>query len=103
MHSSPSFVDDAPMLLNAPNAALLASTVTDLPVDVVRPAVPTAPPPNGRALLPVLEQLAQQELARLIAAQPAPSPTPSCDPAYAGLAWDLGLSGDEFDPVANTP
>ncbi len=87
------------MLLNAPNAALTpSSTVTELPVDALRPA-PT-PPPNGRALLPVLEQLAQQELARLIATQPAPSPT-TADPAYAGLAWDLGLSGDDFDPIAH--
>ncbi len=103
MHSSPSFVDDAPMLLNAPNAALIASTLTELPVDAARAPIAPAPPPNGRALLPVLEQLAQQELARLIAAQPAPSPSPTADPAYAGLAWDLGLSGDEFDPVAQIP
>lgn len=89
------------MLLNAPNAALMPSSVTETAVDALRPA-PT-PPPNGRALLPVLEQLAQQELARLVAVQPAPTPTPTCDPAYAGLAWDLGLSGDEFDPVARIP
>ena len=89
------------MLLNAPNAALIASTLTELPVDPARPSVTPAVPPNGRALLPVLEQLAQQELARLIAAQPAPSPSPAADPAYAGLAWDLGLSGDEFDSVAH--
>ncbi len=86
------------MLLNAPNAALTTSTVTDLQVDAARPPLILAPPPNGRALLPVLEQLAQLELARLIAAQPALPPSPSADPAYAGLAWDLGLSGDEFTP-----
>ncbi|WP_312315752.1 hypothetical protein [Stenotrophomonas sp.] len=91
------------MLLNAPNAALIASTVAELPLDAVRTPATPAPPPNGRALLPVLEQQAQQELARLIAAQPAPTPAPTCDPAYAGLAWDLGLSGDEFDSVARTP
>ena len=91
------------MLLNAPNAALIASTGTELPVDAARMPVTPAPPPNGRALLPVLEQLAQQELARLMAAQPAPSPSPTADPAYAGLAWDLGLSGDELDPIAHTP
>lgn len=89
------------MLLNAPNAALIPSSVTEVAVGARCPA-PT-PPPNGRALLPVLEQLAQQELARLVATQPAPSPSPTADPAYAGLAWDLGLSGDEFDPVAHTP
>ncbi len=89
------------MLLNAPNAALIASTVTEHPVDAARLPVAPTPPPNGRALLPVLEQLAQHELARLVAAQPAPSPSPTADPAYAGLAWDLGLSGDEFDPVAH--
>jgi len=89
------------MLLNAPSTALMHSSVTKVAVDAPRPA-PT-PPPNGRALLPVLEQLAQQELARLVAEQPAPSPTPACDPAYAGLAWDLGLSGDELDPAAHTP
>ena len=92
------------MLLNAPNAALIASsTVAELPVDGLRIPAPPAPPPNGRALLPVLEQQAQQELARLIAAQPTPCPAPTCDPAYAGLAWDLGLSGDEFDSVTRTP
>lgn len=90
------------MLLNAPTAALTSSTVTELPADASRPAPSLALPPNGRALLPVLEQLAQQELARLIAAQPAPSPSPAADPAYAGLAWDLGLSGDEFDSVARS-
>lgn len=61
----------------------------------LRAMPPAAPlPPNGLALLPVLEQLAQHELARLIASQPAPA---TIDASLAGLAWDLGLTGDDLD------
>lgn len=62
----------------------------------------TAAPLQGRALIARLEQLAQQELAQLakrpspaIAALPA-----AIDPALAGLAWDMGLSGDDLDAAA---
>ncbi|WP_411850957.1 hypothetical protein ACLB90_19285 [Stenotrophomonas sp. LGBM10] len=62
------------------------------------PAAPTAPP-HGRALIACLEQLAQQELARL-ATRPMPLPSAlphPVDPAHASLAWDLGLTGDALD------
>lgn len=59
-------------------------------------------PLQGRALIERLEQLAQQELAQLarhpshaVAALPS-----AIDPAIAGLAWDLGLSGDDLDAAA---
>ncbi|MET4680773.1 hypothetical protein [Stenotrophomonas rhizophila] len=62
------------------------------------PAAP-ATPLQGRALIERLEQLAQKELAQLarhpsraVAALPA-----AIDPAIAGLAWDLGLSGDVLE------
>lgn len=64
-------------------------------------AAPVAPL-QGRALIARLEQLAQQELAQL-AKRPAPGivTLPSAvDPALAGLAWDLGLSGDDLDAAA---
>jgi hypothetical protein len=78
------------------NAAPSLSTAIE-PADAdasrgVRTALPA--PPNGLALLPVLEQLAQRELARMVASQGAP---PITDAAFAGLAWDLGLTGDELD------
>ncbi|MFI8716430.1 hypothetical protein ACIGHF_00840 [Stenotrophomonas sp. NPDC077464] len=63
----------------------------DAAADLVHPAPVPVAPSSGRALLAVLEQQAQQELAALAAA--APSPTP-LEPGLAGLAWDLGLSGD---------
>ncbi len=60
------------------------------------PPAPVAEPLRGLALIGRLEQLAQAELARLAdrsgsaeCALPAP-----VDPALAGLAWDLGLSGE---------
>lgn len=65
------------------------------------PAVP-ATPLQGRALIERLEQLAQKELAQL-ARHPshAVATLPSAiDPAIAGLAWDLGLSGDDLDAAA---
>ena len=62
--------------------------------DIVRPAPVPVAPKSGRALLAVLEQQAQRELAGLMATAPAPAPL---DPALAGLAWDLGLSGDRIE------
>ncbi|HAU79816.1 MAG TPA: hypothetical protein DCW96_03970 [Stenotrophomonas sp.] len=63
---------------------------------------PAAAPLQGRALIARLEQLAQQELAQL-AKRPSPAITalpPAIDPALAGLAWDLGLSGDDLGAAA---
>lgn len=104
--------DDYPML----NASVLsvASVVpaelepavqrTETVTAVAAPAAAAAPvaPLQGRALIARLEQLAQQELAQL-AKRPAPGivTLPSAvDPALAGLAWDLGLSGDDLDAAA---
>jgi len=72
--------------------------------DAVPVALPGAPaaPLQGRALIERLEQLAQKELAQL-ARHPSHAVTtlPSAiDPAIAGLAWDLGLSGDDLDAAA---
>lgn len=55
-----------------------------------------AGPLRGRALIGRLEQLAQAELAQLadrngMADRALPA---AVDPALAGLAWDLGLSGE---------
>ena len=73
-------------------------------VPVAPPAALAAPttPLQGRALIERLEQLARQELAQL-ARHPshAVATLPSAiDPAIAGLAWDLGLSGDDLDAAA---
>jgi hypothetical protein len=85
------------MLLNtSPSASTPATSgmTADAAVDVSRPAHAPPAPPTGHALLPVLEQLAQRELAALVGAQASlPSP-PQPDPAFTGLAWDLGLTGD---------
>ncbi|WP_421566831.1 hypothetical protein [Stenotrophomonas sp. PD6] len=87
------------MLLNtlSSHAATASNSLaSDGVADVVRaPAAPLTPP-KGRALLVALEQLAQRELAALVATQPAMA-APHPDPAFAALAWDLGLSGDEVD------
>lgn len=71
---------------------------------VAAPAAAAAPvaPLQGRALIARLEQLALQELAQLAKRPSAaiailPSPV---EPALAGLAWDLGLSGDDLDAAA---
>lgn len=57
---------------------------------------PVAEPLQGRALIGRLEQLAQAELGQLaerngMADSALPAPV---DAALAGLAWDLGLSGE---------
>lgn len=74
---------------------------SDAVTPAATPATATAPL-QGRALIARLEQLAQQELAQLakrpspaIAALPA-----AIDPALAGLAWDMGLSGDDLGAAA---
>ena len=85
------------MLLNAASSPLMPAgtgTTPDAATDADRPAPAPAAPPSGRALLAVLEQQAQWELAGLVAAAPVPTPL---DPALAGLAWDLGLSGDRVE------
>lgn len=59
----------------------------------------TAAPLQNRALLAQLEALAQCELAHLVAEREdtcAALPH-ALDPALAGLAWDLGLSGDALE------
>lgn len=70
-----------------------------VPVVPVALAAPLAEPLRGRALIGRLEQLAQAELGQLgqladrngMADSALPGPV---DPALAGLAWDLGLSGE---------
>ncbi|MET4573173.1 hypothetical protein PWP89_11635 [Stenotrophomonas rhizophila] len=82
------------MLLNAAPSQLIPAgngTSPDASGDVIPPAPPPAAPKSGRALLAALEQQAQRELAGMLATAPAAAPL---DPALAGLAWDLGLSGD---------
>lgn len=71
----------------------MPSERAEVPAD---PVAVVVEPLRGRALIGRLEQLAQAELARLAdhngtanSALPAP-----VDPALAGLAWDLGLSGE---------
>jgi hypothetical protein len=89
------------MLLNVaptPSTHAGASPATDGIAEIVRTARPTATPPTGRALLAALEQQAQRELAEMAATTAAADRCP--DPAFAALAWDLGLSGDE---VESTP
>ncbi|MDY0981221.1 hypothetical protein [Stenotrophomonas sp. CFBP8994] len=82
------------MLLNAAPSQLIPAgngASPDAAGDVIPPAPPPAAPKSGRALLAALEQQAQRELAGMLATAPAAAPL---DPALAGLAWDLGLSGD---------
>jgi len=82
------------MLLNAAPSQLIPAgngTSPDASGDVIPPAPPPAASKSGRALLAALEQQAQRELAGMLATAPAAAPL---DPALAGLAWDLGLSGD---------
>jgi hypothetical protein len=82
------------MLLNAAPSQLIPAgngTSPDAAGDVIPPAPPPAAPKSGRALLAALEQQAQRELAGMLETAPAAAPL---DPALAGLAWDLGLSGD---------
>jgi len=94
------------MLLNASVAAVASLPTTD-PGPVAQPLTggdprpaPAAPsPPQGRALIACLEQLAQRELAQLATRSvPGPAALPhALDPAHASLAWDLGLTGDALD------
>ncbi len=88
------------MLLNTASSHATpsgASTPAETSTAVARPvAAPPAPPSSGRALLAALEQLAQQELAMLVQAQVGAPVTPPPDRVLAGLAWDLGLSGDQI-------
>ncbi|WP_313341825.1 hypothetical protein [Stenotrophomonas sp.] len=84
------------MLLNvAPTPSTHAGAVpaTDGAAEVARAAASTVTPPTGRALLAALEHQAQRELAEMAATTAAADPCP--DPAFAALAWDLGLSGDD--------
>lgn len=88
------------MLLNvAPTLSTHAGAgpATDGTAEDARAAA-TVTPPTGRALLAALEQQAQRELAEMAATTAAADPRP--DPAFAALAWDLGLSGEE---VESTP
>lgn len=85
------------MLLNAlPGGSAPAATPESPPLDGGRAHSPVAAPLRGRALLAQLEALAQRELAQLATqGERAHTALPrSPDPALAGLAWDLGLSGD---------
>ncbi|MFG3447985.1 MULTISPECIES: hypothetical protein [unclassified Stenotrophomonas] len=85
------------MLLNATPSPLIpagSGASPDAVGDVIHPAQAPAAPKSGRALLAALEQQAQRELAEMMATAAAAAPL---DPALAGLAWDLGLSGDMVD------
>jgi hypothetical protein len=84
------------MLLNAAPSQLIPAgngALPDAAGDVMPPALAPAVPKSGRALLAALEQQAQRELAGMMATAPAAAPL---DPALAGLAWDLGLSGERI-------
>lgn len=85
------------MLLNAAPSQLIPAgngVGPDAVRDVSSPAAVPVAPKSGRALLAVLEQQAQRELAALAAALREP---PARDAAWMGLAWDLGLTGDMVD------
>jgi len=85
------------MLLNAAPSPLIPAgngVGPDAVRDVISPAPLPAAPKSGRALLAVLEQQAQRELAGMMMTAPAAAPL---DSELAGLAWDLGLSGDMVD------
>jgi hypothetical protein len=92
-------------MLNASMLSVASPVPTDLePVIQIadgdlRAAVNEHAPLLGRALIAHLERLAQQELAKL-ASQPIDPGTTPIDPALAGLAWDLGLSGDDLGAAA---
>ena len=85
-------------MLNASMLSVASPAPTDLE-PVVQAAVNEHAPLLGRALIAHLERLAQQELAKL-ASQPIDPGTTPIDPALAGLAWDLGLSGDDLGAAA---
>lgn len=85
------------MLLNAAPSPLIPAgngASPDAVGEVISPAPAPVAPKSGRALLAVLEQQAQWELAGMMATAPTAAPL---DPALAGLAWDLGLSGTALD------
>ncbi|ROP80160.1 hypothetical protein EDF74_1229 [Stenotrophomonas rhizophila] len=92
-------------MLNASLLSVASVTPTD-PEPVVqatdgalRAAIKEHAPLQGRALIAQLERLAQQELA-MLARQPVDPAAAPIDPALAGLAWDLGLSGDDLGAAA---
>ena len=72
---------------------VMPGAASDTPADVPRPAPAPMAPQSGRALLAVLEQMAQVELAGMVGVTVA---KPPMDPALALLGWDLGLSGAEI-------
>jgi len=92
-------------MLNASMLSVASPAPTDLEpvVQIADGALPAASkehaPLQGRALIAQLERLAQQELAKL-ASQPIDPGTTPIDPALAGLAWALGLSGDDLGAAA---
>ena len=87
------------MLLNSLPASSVPATVEPTAVDS---ACVCAVPLQGRALLAQLEALAQSELVQLAAEHtPISAALPhGLDPALAGLAWDLGLSGEALEAAA---
>jgi len=109
--------DDRPMSLTA--SPSVASPSPGAITDVVgmpseRAEAPEDPvavvvePLRGRALIGRLEQLAQAELAQLadrngMADSALPALPAPVDPALAGLAWDLGLSGEAAAKAAREP
>lgn len=106
--------DDRPMLFNTSTGVMSPSpasapeataTQADSGVGPVADALPVTGPLRGRALIARLEQLAQRELAQLAAQSGLSDPTlpMAMDPAAAGLAWDLGMSGEAVAAAGAAP
>ncbi len=93
------------MLLNAlPGCSTPLAATEPLASEDACVRTETAVPLQNRALLAQLEALAQCELAQLVAEREdtgAALPQ-ALDPALAGLAWDLGLSGDALEEGGKT-
>lgn len=99
-NTSPGVVSPSPA--SPPEAT---ATQVDSGVVPVSVALPVAEPLRGRALIARLEQLAQLELGQLTAQSGLGDSTlpVSMDPALAGLAWDLGLSGEAVAAAGVAP
>ncbi|WP_315387785.1 hypothetical protein [uncultured Stenotrophomonas sp.] len=87
------------MLLNTDPHHVMPGGASDAPADVPRPAPAPVAPQSGRALLTVLEQMAQAELVGMMGATVSERPL---DPALALLGWDMGLSGADIAGSVST-
>lgn len=91
------------MLLTAPSGCFIPAAATEpVAAEGACARTDTAAASQNRALLAQLEALAQCELAQLVAERKdARAALPhTLGPALAGLAWDLGLSGDDLEKAA---